>query len=334
MSLLRQSTLFLLVVCGAFTATADEPALYESEATTLSPPPGLETIGDSHGDIAVAANGDIYLSVEGGEQSGVQVYDTGGRYLRNLPGAATDYHGFRIHRDSDGQEHLFAIEMNGERLLKLALDGRVVMSLQVDELVPKALQARRFLRKGVRLTGIAVASNGLIFAADGYASSLIHVFDSQGRYLRSVGGKQAPYHFTTAHKVLVDKRFDPQRLLVTDRENDRLVWLDFEGNIVAVKRGLRLPSAIALRGDELVVGELKGRVVVLDRDGNTLAELGTNNNPDQIATPKVPPEQWSNLLVTAPHGVAFDGVGNILVTEWNRWGRVLIFSRSSQSPVL
>ena len=62
---------------------------------------------------------------------------------------------------------------------------------------------------------------------------------------------------------------------------------------------LRPPPGQESIGDELAVGELKGRVVVLDRDGNTLDELGTNNNPEQIATPKVPPEQWSKLLVTA-----------------------------------
>ena len=116
-------------------------------------------------------------------------------------------------------------------------------------------------------------------------------------------------------------------MLVTDRENNRLVWLDFDGNILGEKDGLRRPSALALRGDELAVGELKGRVVVLNRDGKVIEELGTNDDPEQIETPKVPPEDWSNLLVTAPHGVAYDGEGNLMVTEWNRWGRVLTFSR-------
>ena len=103
--------------------------------------------------------------------------------------------------------------------------------------------------------------------------------------------------------------------------------MDFDGNILDEKSGFRLPSALALRGDELAVGELQGRIVLLDRHGEVVEELGTNDNPDQVATPKVPPEEWSNLLVTAPHGVAFDAAGNVLVTEWNRWGRVLTFSR-------
>jgi YD repeat-containing protein len=27
--------------------------------------------------------------------------------------------------------------------------------------------------------------------------------------------------------------------------------------------------------------------------------------------------------VTSPHGITFDNDGNILETEWNKWGRVL-----------
>lgn len=327
MNKLKPLTLALLFA-STFGAGAAEKALFKPQASLLAPPPDQETLGDGHGDVAVAASGNLYLSVQGGDRAGVQVYDANGVYLHNLPAAGTDYHGFRIHRDADGQEYLYATELDGQRLLKLALDGRVVMSVNIEEAVPRELQARRLLFKGVRLTGVAVASNGLIFVADGYASSRIHVFDASGDYLRSIGGKDAPYNFTVAHKILVDTRFDPERLLVTDRENNRLVWLDFDGNILAEKGGFRRPSALALRGDELAVGELKGRVVVLNRDAEVIEALGTNDNPEQIETPKVPPEDWSNSRVTAPHGVAYDREGNLLVTEWNRWGRVLSFSRA------
>ncbi len=37
------------------------------------------------------------------------------------------------------------------------------------------------------------------------------------------------------------------------------------------------------------------------------------------------PETWEAGIVKAPHGIAFDGQGNILMTEYNQWGRVMKF---------
>ena len=316
MNLLK--SLAVAVLLGTVTAAhSGDVTGFHPEGSLLASPPGQHHTGDGHGDIDVAANGDIYVSVQGGDRPGMQVYNASGQYLHNLSGAGSDYHGFSVHRDSDGNEYLYVIEMDGGRLLKLTLDGTPVLTIDVAELVPKALQARRLLFKGVRLTDVAVASDGLIFVADGYASSRIHLFSPQGAYLRSIGSKQPPHNFSTAHKIVVDTRFDPERLLVTDRENDRLVWLDFNGEILAVKEGLRRPAALALRGQELAVGELEGRIVVLDRQGDILQEIGRNDSLEQIATPKVPPEEWKSSLVTAPSPSVLTDVTNCSVKSMN-----------------
>ena len=73
-----------LLLTGTLVAAATETALYNPQASLLAPPPGQESVGDGHGDIAVAANGNIYLSVQGWDLSGVQVYDASGAYLHNL----------------------------------------------------------------------------------------------------------------------------------------------------------------------------------------------------------------------------------------------------------
>lgn len=76
--------------------------------------------------------------------------------------------------------------------------------------------------------------------------------------------------------------------------------------------------------ERLAVAELKGRVTVVDGAGERFA-MGTNENLAEIVTLSVPPQAWRLDTVTSPHGVAFDADGNILVTEWNEWGRVLKF---------
>jgi hypothetical protein len=56
-------------------------------------------IGSMHGDVAVSAAGEVYISVEGsvrqrfailGPNPGLQVYAPDGRFLRNVPGALID----------------------------------------------------------------------------------------------------------------------------------------------------------------------------------------------------------------------------------------------------
>ena len=46
----------------------------------------------------LSPKGEIYVSVQGGDHAGIQVYSARGQYLRNVPGAPTDLHGFIIAR--------------------------------------------------------------------------------------------------------------------------------------------------------------------------------------------------------------------------------------------
>lgn len=51
-----------------------------------------------HGDIAVSSKKKLYVSVQGGSKAGVQMSDNKGNYLRNVPNAPTDFHGFVIRK--------------------------------------------------------------------------------------------------------------------------------------------------------------------------------------------------------------------------------------------
>src|ERR1700691_1937425 len=78
---------------------------FSLDSKFLTPPTGMATVGDSHGDIAVSPLGEIYVSVQGGDHAGIQVYSANVRYLRNVPGAPTDLHGFIITRGQDGKPY-------------------------------------------------------------------------------------------------------------------------------------------------------------------------------------------------------------------------------------
>ena len=123
----------------------------------------------------------------------------------------------------------------------MTLEGKTVLK------IPSSSIPDEFKRKGkdgkpfVRLTGADVAANGDIFLTDGYSSDHIHRFDKKGKYLNSFGGKNAPFGFRTLHKLVIDSRFNPARIIGMDRANNRVVHMGLDGKFIGVvEEGLLL----------------------------------------------------------------------------------------------
>ncbi len=315
-----------LLSAGAFAAVPN----FKAVPDWGRPASGEESIGNQHGDVAVAANGEVYVSVIGGNHGGIQVFSPDGDYLRNVPGAPNDFHGFVIHRNKEG-EFIYGSSLGGQKILKLKLDGKVVMTIDAAKTVPD-----KFKRKGrgknakpaLRLTAVDVAPNGDIFTTDGYANGYVHRFDKKGKYLMSFGGRgRAPYNFSTLHKICVDTRFSPPRILGCDRENLRMVHMSLDGDFLGVvANDLIFPAAVVIRGDLAAVGEIGGRVALLDKRGEVVRKVGYNDVKAEVKNNKTPPKVWRPGIVTAPHGVAFSPAGDLYVSEYSIFGRVHRFN--------
>ncbi|HEY8253163.1 MAG TPA: hypothetical protein VIG39_00905, partial [Rhizomicrobium sp.] len=259
----------VLMVALGWTFPASATPSFAMDAKFFTPPPGMATVGDSHGDIALTPQGEIYVSVQGGEHAGIQVYSAQGKYLRNIPDAPTDLHGFIIARAPDRKFYIYGVSRLAQQIVQMTLDGKNVLTIPASA-IPD--QYKKKEAQAINLTGIAVAPNGDIYVTDGYGLDYIHHFDKTGRYLGTFGGKAEPYAFDTCHKLAIDTRFTPLRLLCTDRKHNRLVHMGLDGHVIGVfAQNLRLPSALSIHGDELAVAELEGRVTILDRDGKMLA---------------------------------------------------------------
>jgi hypothetical protein len=215
--------------------------------------------------------------------------------------------------------------------VKLTLDGKLVMAIPPSSIPDEFKSRTRDGRAYLRLTGIAVAPNGDLYASDGYASSYVHRFSKDGRYLGSFGGTQPPYEFRTLHKIGIDTRFEPARLIGIDRENSRLVHLSLDGKLLGVIASeLLRPAAVAIHGDHLAVSELRGgRITILDKAGKVVARIGTNAVAEEVNVNSTPPEKWRPGEVTAPHGIAFTAQGDLMVSEFNLFGRVHRFVRQT-----
>ena len=169
--------LSVTLVCALVTTSAMGAAPnFKAVPKWSKPAKGQESIGNLHGDVAAASNGEVYVSCTGGPKAGVQVFDSKGNYLRNVPGAPRDFHGFVIHQSTEG-EFIYGASLGGQKILKMKLGGKVVMSIDAAKTVPD-----KFKRKGrgknakpaLRLTAVDVAPNGDIFATDGYANGYVH----------------------------------------------------------------------------------------------------------------------------------------------------------------
>ena len=317
----------ILAVIASFALLANAAAVeFKAVPEWLKLPEGRPTLGNQHGDVAVSSKGEVYVSVQD-PQAGLQVYAPDGKFLRNVLDAPSDLHGFVIRKQPDG-EFIFGPTLRGQTIVKMALDGKVVLTIPASA-IPDEFKIRN-ARSGqiaVALTGMDVAPNGDLYVTDGYASDFVHRFDRTGKYLKSFGGKKDPYNFSTLHKLAMDTRFQPVRIIACDRANNRVVHLSLDGELLGVvAKDLLLPAAVAISGDYAVIGELRGQVTILDKAGQVVARLGTNTEPG-VGGNQIKPELWRPGIVTAPHGVAINEHGDLFVSEFNVFGRVHRFNR-------
>jgi hypothetical protein len=65
---------------------------------------------------------------------------------------------------------------------------------------------------------------------------------------------------------------------------------------------------------------------VIDTTGHTIAVLGANDVAEDANNNRTEPSRWKPGIVTAPHGAAFTRGGDLLISEFNLFGRVHRFA--------
>jgi len=102
----------IILTLLSFAALAGNGTDYKAEPDWLKLPEGRTEIGSMHGTVAVSSAGEVYINVEGtvrqrfavlGPNPGLQVYSADGKYLRNVPNAPFDLHGFVIRKEPAGE---------------------------------------------------------------------------------------------------------------------------------------------------------------------------------------------------------------------------------------
>ena len=281
-------------------------------------PDGNSAIGPTHGAVVVDKEGNIYTSA----QQGVFVFSPEGQVVHSyLDADFTNLHDMEI-REEDGQEFIYgARNKNAEGIKFNIKGGEIVLRLPFPK--ESGLDLKRFSP-----TAITVADNGDIYLSDGYASNHVFRFDNDGKYLSHFGEKgNGMKQFNTAHGMTLDRRYQPHRLLICDRNHKpkgRLLHYSLEGEFIEeVITGLGMPTSVAIQGDYVSVPDLKGRVVILDRTNTIMAVLGYNPDPKLGGSFKVQQKDWIEGIFSGTHGSYWDKDGNLYVQDWNVSGRLM-----------
>ena len=184
----------------------------------------------------------------------------------------------------DSAGNIYTVDMGTHLVEKHAPWGGLLMTLgnpdqpsdtgHLDHVGGERFLAERASGPFNMCCAVAVSDSGEIFVADGYGNSRVHKFSPQGELLMSWGepGKGGPGEFHLPHGITIDRH---GRLLVCDRENNRIQIYDQDGNYLDMWTGFLQPTSIAQAPDGLLfVPELGHRVTVLDPDGAVLSRWG------------------------------------------------------------
>ncbi len=281
--------------------------------------PGGESLGPCHGGVVLDKKGNVYVTTDA--PRGIVVYSPKGKFLRAC--GPTRIHALEI-RAEKGVEYIYAARPSDHEVVKLTLEGEQLWALRYPA------EAGIYKdEKGFKPCAVTVAPDGSIFVADGYGSDFVLKFDRNRKFVKAFGGPgEAEGKFKTCHGIGMDTRQGKPLLLVCNRNNNRVEHWDLDGNFVRViQKDLRMPAAVHIQGNYAVFPELQGRVTVLDRRGAIVAQVGDNPNEKQRANFGLPPEEWKVGTCNSPHGASMDKKGNLIVSEWSKFGHVHKFDR-------
>jgi hypothetical protein len=266
----------------------------------------------------------------------IMIFDPHGNFISSWGQAyAKGAHGLRIEQEKEG-EVLYLANTSLAEVVKTTLDGDVIWKAGRPYLAGVYTQDRAYSP-----TETALGPNGLLYVADGYGQSWIHVYDARdGKYLDSFGGKGSEKSsLDQPHGISIDARDGTPVLQIADRQHVRIANFTLDGKFVdepITRTDLRFPCTTFHRGGLLYVPDLFARVSIFDRGNRKIIDLGDYVDGKPLTSwddfgkkyaalagyPNLPPEKRTPNKFISPHALWVDQAGNIYVVEWVEDGRV------------
>jgi hypothetical protein len=289
-------------------------------------PAGLR-YGNTHG-VCEDWSGQIYVhhtvNATSERHDTMVVFDHKGRFVRSwgkeFEGGA---HGLHLRREA-GYEFLYLCDTKHALVTKTTTTGEVVWQFGYPKESPQ-YPINADGSPGIKYspTNIAVAPNGDFYVADGYGSSFINQYNSNGDFIRTFGGKGTEAgQLDCPHGLMVDTRGETPVLMVADRSNKRIQTFSLDGRHLGFVEGFPAPCHFHERLGVIVVPDLFARVTLIDGQNQVIEQLGEAGIDSWKAIRSGPRDRFPVGKFVCPHSACFDHAGNIFVVEWVEVGRV------------
>jgi DNA-binding beta-propeller fold protein YncE len=270
--------------------------------------------------IAIDENDNVYLFNRG--EHSLIIFDRNGNFLRSwgIKVGETEFaekegqfkraHGILLSPDNT----VFLTDEGNHTFSKYTRDGKLLFTVGTPG-KPAPLQSNKPFN---RCNQVALSPKGdVIYVADGYGNGAVHMYDPNGKYIRSWGQTgSGPGEFNIVHDICCD---GDGWVYVADRENHRIQVFDNNGKYIKELHNLHRPCGLFLKGrinPILFIGELcpqtrtnhdfpnlGPRISIMDCEGRLLCRLGTQKFG------------LGNETFLGPHGVAVDSHGDLYVGE-------------------
>ena len=147
---------------------------------------------------------------------------------------------------------------------------------------------------------MAVTPSGEFYVSDGYGNSRVLKFSRDGKLIKKWGTKgTGEGEFNLPHTIVLDAK---GRVIVGDRENNRIQIFDADGKYLAMWKEGGAPYGLFLAGDRLFVADgVANWVKVLGPDGKSLGRFGEKGT--------------AAGQLQLPHMLCVDSRGDVYVTE-------------------
>lgn len=196
----------------------------------------------------------------------------------------------------------------GNQVIKFSPDGKVLMTLgkKGGAAAPDYFYAPN---------DVVTAANGDIFVAEGHGAgnNRILKFDKTGKFIKEWGKLgTGPGEFDQPHALAIDSK---NRLLVGDRNNNRVQIFDLDGNFIQQLHQFSRPSGIWLTKDDvLYVTDSESESVSRNHNGwKRGIRWGSLKDGKIVGFIPDPVEKATDT--SAGEGVAVDAAGNIYGAE-------------------
>lgn len=291
--------------------------------------------------VAVDSGNNLYVIHEGRvalkDHPSIFVFDPEGKFIRAF---GCQYqgggHGIEIRKEG-GDEFLYvAAYQQVKCFAKMTLKGETVwykkapMESGVYEPGEATSTKANWSRRGFLPTNFAFLDDGGFLLADGYGAHCIHQFDKDANWVNVFGGTgKGEGKFNLCHGLWIDKREGREpSIIVTDRSHNTLQYLTMDGEYIETMTDFGLPANIDIRGNTMMIPELKARVTLLNEKNEVITRLGEAvERVNSVKDLRKKPDLWIAGEFVHPHDACFDKQGDIFVAEWVHTGRITKLTR-------